>query len=326
MTDESDAERERAELEKWLTQYAERHTSSLGRYLATLSDEDRWAHCGDGRRHGEHRSFVSTNEAKHPVTCVGTPDLTPAPGPVTELLERVAAPSLAEAYDQIRAHLRDWHGFEWDLVEMMSDSEVSGAHFGSHHDPECPVGHGEPLNLHDFRGANYIMMIRPDGVAPEDVVPTPPLLREHGGPTQIPLDNGREWSDADLAELRRATRPGAQPLPTTSDREGAHDALLREHLRDAVTDRKMLGLTRYHSLLQAGNGRDSLRDAVEEALDLAAYLQVWTQARDEALELLSELRVALVSDRAIGEDPVVREHIETIRKIEHLLGGGTEEV
>lgn len=146
-------------------------------------------------------------------------------------------------------------------------------------------------------------------------------------PQPLRFDDSREWSAEDLAEMRRALRPGSQPLPTTSEREGAHDALLREHLRETLAERRLLGLARYHTLLQAGNGRDSLRDAVEEVLDLAAYLKVWTQARDEALELLAELRAALVAyeERA----PDISGHaqpdvlIGKVREIEHLLGGGT---
>lgn len=324
---------------------------------------------------------------------------------VRKVLEDAVAPSLAEAYDQIRAHLRGTHCN--DAALDLTDQEAVNQHFAEHNGESGLRDHDEPTSLHDFRGVNYVMTIRPDGVAPENVTPTPapgshdelegimnrafagtftsrdrpalertafalwkrkltreeqfshcgnpkhhlphrhdihmtgeyipdtpcvgtpdfasrepelnPFVREgSGGWTRGPSGPG-EFDEQYL----RALRPGSQPLPTTSDREGAHDALLREHLAAALTDRKLLGLTRYHSLLQAGNGRDSLRDATEEVLDLAAYLHVWTQARDEALELLSELRVALVSDRAIGEDPVVREHVETIRKIEHLLGGGT---
>jgi hypothetical protein len=40
-----------------------------------------------------------------------------------------------------------------------------------------------------------------------------------------------------------------------------------------VRDRKQLGLQRYGTLLQAGNGRDALVDAYQECLDLACYLR-----------------------------------------------------
>lgn len=126
-------------------------------------------------------------------------------------------------------------------------------------------------------------------------------------------------------EHLRALRPDSQPLPTTSDRASAHDLLI-----NFVAKRKDLGLRRYGSLLQAGNGRDSLRDALEEVVDLAAYLVAWTEARDEVLELLGQLRATLVaygerapdiSGHAQPEDLVV-----TIRRVEHLLGGALREV
>lgn len=165
------------------------------------------------------------------------------------------------------------------------------------------------------------------GDTAESAEPNPFVNEGSGGWTRGPSEPGEY--DEQYEQYLRALRPGSQPLPTPSDREGAHDALLREHLREAVEGRKLLGLSRYHTLLQAGNGRDSLCDAVEEVLDLAAYLQVWQQGRDEALELLSELRAAVavyhednvVLDIAAYAQPA--DLIAKIRRIEHLLGGGT---
>jgi hypothetical protein len=44
--------------------------------------------------------------------------------------------------------------------------------------------------------------------------------------------------------------------------------------------RKVVGLKRYGTLLQPFNGRDALRDAYEEALDLAQYLRQAIEERD----------------------------------------------
>jgi len=46
--------------------------------------------------------------------------------------------------------------------------------------------------------------------------------------------------------------------------------------------RDQLGRQRYGVPLQAGNGRDALRDAYEEALDLAAYLRQELEERRAA--------------------------------------------
>lgn len=40
-----------------------------------------------------------------------------------------------------------------------------------------------------------------------------------------------------------------------------------------IEARKRVGLRKYGTLLQAGNGRDALMDAYQEALDLVMYLR-----------------------------------------------------
>lgn len=44
-------------------------------------------------------------------------------------------------------------------------------------------------------------------------------------------------------------------------------------VRADLEDREQLGIRRYGTPLQPHNGRDALRDAYEEALDLACYLK-----------------------------------------------------
>lgn len=50
-------------------------------------------------------------------------------------------------------------------------------------------------------------------------------------------------------------------------------------IRDMV-DRDIVGVKRYGTRLQPNNGRDSLRDALDEALDLACYLRQVIYERD----------------------------------------------
>jgi hypothetical protein len=50
-------------------------------------------------------------------------------------------------------------------------------------------------------------------------------------------------------------------------------------VRAELAERKRIGLARYGTILQAGNGRDALVDAYQEALDLVVYLR---QALTEA--------------------------------------------
>ena len=47
-----------------------------------------------------------------------------------------------------------------------------------------------------------------------------------------------------------------------------------------MQDRHQLGIKRYGTPLQPHNGRDALRDAYEEALDLAVYLRTAIFERD----------------------------------------------
>jgi hypothetical protein len=67
----------------------------------------------------------------------------------------------------------------------------------------------------------------------------------------------------------RAGREGdSQPLPVINDSPFIHDLV-----KDDLEGRKQLGARRYGTPLQAHNGRSALRDAYEEALDLAVYLK-----------------------------------------------------
>lgn len=59
-----------------------------------------------------------------------------------------------------------------------------------------------------------------------------------------------------------------QPMPVTNDSTPIGDLV-----RADIDARERLGIARYGTKLQAGNGRDSLRDAYDEALDLVFYLR-----------------------------------------------------
>lgn len=71
-------------------------------------------------------------------------------------------------------------------------------------------------------------------------------------------------------------RPGDQPLPEKNDLPFVQDAVIAD-----IEARKLVGIERYGTPLQAFNGRDALRDAYEEAIDLAMYLKQAILERDE---------------------------------------------
>lgn len=64
------------------------------------------------------------------------------------------------------------------------------------------------------------------------------------------------------------------PPPVANDSTSIHDLVIAD-----MTERKRFGYEKYNTYLQAHNGRNALRDAYEEALDLACYLR---QALEEA--------------------------------------------
>ena len=70
-------------------------------------------------------------------------------------------------------------------------------------------------------------------------------------------------------------RDGDQPLPVINDGPCIQDLVAED-----IAARKAVGIQRYGTPLQPHNGRDTLRDAYEEALDLAMYLRQAIYERD----------------------------------------------
>lgn len=79
-----------------------------------------------------------------------------------------------------------------------------------------------------------------------------------------------------------------QPKPTATDRRPAWEMVieyvgqmypddyeLKTTIIDEMKERDSIGRKRYGVPLTGGNGRDSLIDAYQEALDFAVYLMAW---------------------------------------------------
>ena len=75
-------------------------------------------------------------------------------------------------------------------------------------------------------------------------------------------------------------REGDQPLPV-GGRECVQDRLIEE-----IQRRRDLGVQRYGQPLMTHSGRDALRDAWEEAIDLTAYLTQMMMERADIVALL----------------------------------------
>jgi hypothetical protein len=70
-------------------------------------------------------------------------------------------------------------------------------------------------------------------------------------------------------------REGDQPMPVANDKPAVWPIVMAD-----MQSRHELGIKRYGTPLQPHNGRDALRDAYEEALDLAVYLRTAIYERD----------------------------------------------
>jgi hypothetical protein len=67
-----------------------------------------------------------------------------------------------------------------------------------------------------------------------------------------------------------------QPAPVPNDLPAVWDLVIED-----MRQRDALGLSRYGTRLQPHNGRDGLRDAFEEALDMVAYLRQEIEERED---------------------------------------------
>lgn len=100
-----------------------------------------------------------------------------------------------------------------------------------------------------------------------------------------------------------------QQRPTPNGSVHIHDLVSQDH-----QDRKALGTERYGTPLQADNGRDALRDAYEESLDLSVYLRQAMEERNLVLATLRDrLENTVLNELAIGErEDLVNELIQLI--------------
>lgn len=97
-----------------------------------------------------------------------------------------------------------------------------------------------------------------------------PLVRDS---TLRELDRIAEFHERQAEERRRYVAP--EPPPVATEGRPIWDLVIADmRARDADGRRK------YGTPLQAGNGRDSLVDAYQEALDLAVYLRQAIEERD----------------------------------------------
>lgn len=78
-----------------------------------------------------------------------------------------------------------------------------------------------------------------------------------------------------MSEVRDPSRD--QQLPE------AGEICVQDELAKALMERKQYGIRKYGRPLETNNGRDALKDAWEEALDLLSYLTQMRLERGDAL-------------------------------------------
>ena len=110
-----------------------------------------------------------------------------------------------------------------------------------------------------------------------------------------------------------------QPEPTTNTLPAIWDLVIQD-----ITNRDQMGLEKYKTRLQPFNGRDSLIDVYQEALDEIVYLRQLIFERDQANEKLKEaFQIAddiYVETATIGDDYGLPGVADKAQKIKRLIG------
>lgn len=108
-----------------------------------------------------------------------------------------------------------------------------------------------------------------------------------------------------MSELK--LRPGDQPLPVPNVAPDIQSQVIAD-----IERRRQVGIRRYGIALQPGNGRDALRDAYEEVLDLACYLrqEMVERSRLEPSALRDDIAAAMTT--AWNREAIVCDHTQRI--------------
>lgn len=112
-----------------------------------------------------------------------------------------------------------------------------------------------------------------------------------------------------------------QPSPVPNSGESMHDLVMEDLIKrrnsnvitetvfkgciEHMAERKYYGMAKYDTILQAYNGRDFFKDAIEEAVDLLVYLRGASIENPDNEGVLHAYELALdtfcVLERVIGD-------------------------
>lgn len=155
-----------------------------------------------------------------------------------------------------------WHG-DFQGHAALCDTVVTGR-------PPCTCGAVvDPANRADSAPLGDDVPDVEDLICGDSVVPVEELHRvglAHFSDCEMNREGGDLTCTCGAAAVRAERDRNGAPMPIPNDQPSIHDLVVKD-----VQDRKELGLRRYGSLLQTGNGRNALQDLYEELLDAACY-------------------------------------------------------
>ena len=163
-----------------------------------------------------------------------------------KMLAPVKAPEIGPAHPNFA--IAQAHSSDWPVLPQVASEHPTGLQGGFPTEPpgECEdrftLGHGD----------NAVCRRTKDHA--------PPHLDPHSsaGPYQ--------WWNGQAVPTKQ--REGDQVLPTVNDHPD-----IQSQVQADLEARRQVGISRYGTALQPFNGRDTLRDAYEEAMDLTVYLR-----------------------------------------------------
>jgi hypothetical protein len=192
------------------------------------------------------------------------------------------------------------------LAAFQGPAQTTAQRYTDNPTPPPGKNHGDPLPAGTFQTRPIVPTAKiepePDMTEREAVKTDAPcaacqderhdwcsaLARNQGTPEWKPCPcytaTHQAHEDGDQAALAQPTptrAPGMRPgddqrLPTANDRPYAHDLVKAD-----LDKRLAIGIERYGQGLQAFNGRNTFKDAYDEVLDQAVYLQCLLVEREE---------------------------------------------
>lgn len=129
--------------------------------------------------------------------------------------------------------------------------------------------------------------------------------------------SGSEVSRVQEPEPGLRERPGDQQLPVPNGKPS-----IQSLVRADIDAREQVGIQRYGTPLQPHNGRDAMRDAYEEALDLTCYLRQVIAEREEPASAEIARLLATVAE----QDVTIARQVDLIAELRRQLVGAHQTI